>query len=162
MACQETDRVPLYDLLRNDAAFAYFSGDVLPPLAADEGTMGELNRIAGKAVGAFLDMTRSVGFGPVEDAETTDEFGFVHRHSPFEKTNWIAARPFGEEKGASEFLKRGRETAPYEEYPEELERENSRYRMHDVRQMDRHSDLVDRCGADLSAADDVSARRVRE
>jgi len=105
IACQETDRVPLYDLLRNDAAFAHFSGEALPSLAADEETVQELNRIAGKATGAFLDMTRSVGFGPIEEMETTDEFGFVHRHSPFAKTSWIAERPFRDEEGAIEFLK---------------------------------------------------------
>jgi hypothetical protein len=104
MACQETDRVPLYDLLRNDAAFAHLTGEALPPLAADERTVTELNRIAGKAVGEFLDMTRSVGFGPVEEKETTDEFGFVYHHSPFEKTSWIVERPFDDEKGASKFL----------------------------------------------------------
>ncbi len=104
MACQETDRVPLYDLLRNDAAFAYFAKQALPPLAADERTVAELNRIAGKAVGVFLDMTRSVGFGPVQEERTTDEFGFVYHHSPFEKTSWIVKRPFDDEQGASEFL----------------------------------------------------------
>lgn len=106
MACQETDRIPLYDLLRNDAAFAHFSGETLPPLAANGQTVRALSRIAGRAVGAFLDMTRSVGFGPVLETETTDEFGFVHHHSPFEKTQWIARRPFDDEQGAVQFLKR--------------------------------------------------------
>ena len=53
MGCQETDRVPLYDLLRNDAALAHFGGQELPPLASDEGTISALNRIAGRAIGAF-------------------------------------------------------------------------------------------------------------
>ncbi|MBI2503443.1 MAG: hypothetical protein HYW07_09480 [Candidatus Latescibacteria bacterium] len=105
MAGQETDRVPLYDLLRNDAAFAHFSGEALPPLAGDEATLARLNRLAGRAVNAFLDMTRSVGFGPVVECETTDEFGFVHHHAPFEKTSWIARRPFDGEAGAIRFLK---------------------------------------------------------
>jgi hypothetical protein len=103
---KETDRVPLYDLLRNDAAFSYFSGERLPSLSADERTVGELNRIAGAAVGAFLDMTRSVGFGPAEEKDVTDEFGFVIHHAPFEKTTWIAVRPFEDEAGATRFLKR--------------------------------------------------------
>lgn len=106
MAFQETDRVPLYDLLRHDAAFAHFGGEALPPLASDERTVKALNRIAGRAVGAFLDMTRSVGFGPIEEAQTTDEFGFVYRAFPVEKTTWIAERPFHDETGAIEFLKR--------------------------------------------------------
>ena len=106
LTCEETDRVPLYDLLRCDAAFAYFSGEEIPPLAEDEKTVKELDRIAGNAVGGFLDMTRAVGFGPVSSKETTDEFGFVRRQSPFEKTTWIAERPFCDEQGAASFLER--------------------------------------------------------
>jgi hypothetical protein len=105
LACEETDRVALYDLLRNDAAFAHVNGRPLPSLAADEQTVRELNRIAGRAVAHYLDMTRSVGFGPVAECDTTDEYGFVHRHSPFEKTCWIVTRPFQDERGGAEFLK---------------------------------------------------------
>lgn len=106
MACEETDRAPLYDLLRNDAAFAHFSGERLPPLAEDAATRETLHRIAAKATGAFCDMTRSVGFGPVAAKDTTDVFGFVHHHAPFEKTSWIVSRPFTDEEGAMAFLKR--------------------------------------------------------
>jgi hypothetical protein len=105
LAGEETDRVPLYDLLRNDAAFAHFSGEALPPLANDAATLARLNCLAGRAVNAFLDMTRSVGFGPAVEGETTDEFGFVHHHAPFEKTSWISRRPFADEAGALRFLK---------------------------------------------------------
>ena len=104
IACQETDRVPLYDLLRNDDAFVHFSGQALPPLAADSDTVGALERIAASAVDGFLDMTRSVGFGPVEALEIADNFGFVRRHSPYEKTHWIVTRPFVDEEGATDFL----------------------------------------------------------
>ncbi len=106
MAFEETDRVPLYDLLRNDAAFVHFGGQPLPALSADPKTVALLNNISGKAVGAFLDMTRSVGFGPVEEKETTDDFGFVYHHSPHEKTSWIMRRPFVDEHGAIAFLKK--------------------------------------------------------
>ena len=106
LSFEETDRVPLYDLLRNDAAYAYFSGEPLPPLAPDDTTVRRLNQIAGRAVGRFLDMTRSVGFGPVEEMEFTDEYGFVRRSYPFEKTSWFVRRPFDDEHGAAEFLKR--------------------------------------------------------
>ncbi|NQU41850.1 hypothetical protein HQ520_01095 [bacterium] len=105
LACQETDRVPLYDLVRCDAAFAHFSGEELPPLSAEPDTVRSLERIAGKAVGNFLDMTRNVGFGPVVETEATDRFGFVHHSAPHEKTSWITKRPFDDEKSAGEFVK---------------------------------------------------------
>lgn len=105
MACEETDRVPLYDLLRNDAAFTHFGGETLPPLVTDETTIRKLKHIVGRAVERFLDMTRDVGFGPIKETETTDGFGFVHHHSPFQKTSWIVRRPFEDETGAATFLK---------------------------------------------------------
>ena len=106
LACRETDRVPLYDLLRCDAAFEHFSGEKLPALSADEDTVKALNRIAGKAVDGFLDMTRAVEFGPVEEKDVEDDFGFLWHHAPFEKTMWIVQRPFNDEKGAVDFLKK--------------------------------------------------------
>ena len=45
IAHEETDRVPLYDLLRNAAASTHFGGEELPPMATDETTIGTLNRI---------------------------------------------------------------------------------------------------------------------
>jgi len=106
MACQETDRVPLFDILRNDAAFAHFGGQPLPPLASDPDTEDALNRIVGKAVDAFLDMTRSVHFGPLADADIKDEeFGFMWRASAYEKTSWIIHRPFADEEGAARYVK---------------------------------------------------------
>jgi hypothetical protein len=106
MALRETDRVPIYDLLRHDGAFEHFSGEKLPPLADDPATRKALARIVGRAVGTFLDMTRNVGFGPVLERDRTDEFGFVHHESPMEKTSWIAKRPFDDEAGAIEFVKK--------------------------------------------------------
>jgi len=103
--CRETDRVPLYDLIRNDAAFAHFNGGPLPPLSPDEGTVAELERITGRATGAMLDMTRSVHFGPVEEKDRIDDYGFIWHDSPFEKTGWIVSRPFDDETGAASFLR---------------------------------------------------------
>ncbi|MBI2297760.1 MAG: hypothetical protein HYU66_02195 [Armatimonadetes bacterium] len=101
---QEVDRVPVYDLLRNDAAFAYFAGEPLPALRDTPETHAALHAIAARATGAMCDMTRDVGFGPVSAAEVTDGFGFVHRFDPFEKTAWIASRPFDDIPGAVAFL----------------------------------------------------------
>ena len=125
MALQETDRVPIFDILRNDAAFEYFSGERLPPIpqAAAEserltviGGRGDdapaanaaraaLNRIVGKAVNNLLDMTRSVGFGPLAEKDVIDEFGFLIHQSPHEKTVWIVKRPFEDEAGGADFVK---------------------------------------------------------
>jgi len=57
-------------------------------------------------VDAFLDMTRSVGFGPTVEKDVTDDYGFVVHHAPFEKTRWIITRPFQDEHGAIDFLKK--------------------------------------------------------
>lgn len=105
MALQETDRVPLYDLLRCDPVFEHFSGEKLPPLSEDPDTVAKLHAIACKAVGEMLDMTRGVGFGPVVERDVTDARGFVHHISPYEKTQWIVSRPFSDEAGAAEYVK---------------------------------------------------------
>ena len=106
MSFEETDRVPLYDVLRNDAAFEHFSGEKLPPRSEDDATVKKLNRIVGKAVGGFLDMTRMFGFGPIIEKDVTDELGVVVRYAPFEKTRWVVKRPFQDERGAIDFLKK--------------------------------------------------------
>lgn len=106
MACQETDRVPLYDILLCDKAIEYFSGEPLPPLVDDPHTREKVQRITGKAVCRFLDMTRSWGFGPMVDRDYTDEYGFVIHESTWEKTAWIQKRPFDEVDGAKKFLQR--------------------------------------------------------
>ncbi len=106
MNFQETDRVPIYDLLRCDAAFEYFSGEKIPTLSKNPETEEKLFKIAGKAVNKLLDMTRSVSFGPVVEEDVEDELGFIYHVSPAEKTWWIKKRPFNDEKGAVEFLKK--------------------------------------------------------
>jgi uroporphyrinogen decarboxylase len=106
MALQETDRVPLYDLLLCDGAIEHFSGEKLPPLVDDSRTREAVDRITGKAIARFLDMTRSSSFGPLADKDYTDEFGFEIHVSAYEKTAWIAKRPFQDELGAAEFLKK--------------------------------------------------------
>ena len=109
MALQETDRVPVYDVLRNDAAFEHFSGERLPALAEDTGTVADVNRIAAKATGAMCDMARSVGFGPVVAKEWEDGQGLTWRSDLHEKTVWIAGRPFDDVAGAAAVVERLRE-----------------------------------------------------
>ncbi len=106
MNLQETDKVPIYDLVRSDSFFEHFSGKKLPPLAEDKETEDKLLKIAGSSLDNFLDMTRDVGFGPTVEKDLVDELGFTKHFSIKEKTNWIVKRPFEDEKGAIEFLKK--------------------------------------------------------
>jgi hypothetical protein len=105
MSLQETDRVPLYDLLRCDSVFEHFAGEALPPLAADAETGAKLESIALRATAEMLDATRSPGFGPVVAMDTTSPDGFVYHHAPYEKTSWIVSRPFSDEAGAIAWIK---------------------------------------------------------
>ena len=106
MACQETDRVPLYDLLFCNSAIEYFSGERLPPLVDDPQTYTTVQRMTGKAIARFLDMTRAWDFGPLVDKDYTDTDGFVIHDSAWEKTSWVKQRPFNDLTGASAHLKR--------------------------------------------------------
>jgi len=105
MRLQETDRVPLYDLLLCDAAIEHFSGEELPPLEETPEVRATVDRMTGVAISRMLDATRHSGFGPLVDAQHTNEFGFRYEISAREKTSWIAQRPFGEVPGAVEYLK---------------------------------------------------------
>jgi hypothetical protein len=106
MNCQEVDRIPLYDLLYCNGAIQHFSGEELPPFVYDDKTIQELDRITGKAIANFLDMTRAWNFGPVVDRSYSNEYGFVIHESAWEKTAWIEKRPFNDLEGAKEFMKR--------------------------------------------------------
>ncbi|MDF1514450.1 MAG: uroporphyrinogen decarboxylase family protein [Anaerolineae bacterium] len=104
MRREETDRVPLYDLLFCDGAIAHFSGEALPePVATPENRL-YAQRITGKAIANFLDMTRSSGFGPLVDRDYTDEYGFVLHEAAWEKTTWVKSRPFDDVPGAKRYL----------------------------------------------------------
>ncbi|NLG26809.1 MAG: hypothetical protein GX557_02790 [Chloroflexi bacterium] len=104
MACRETDRVPLYDILLNDAAIEHYNGRRLPSLSDEPATVNLLEHMTGRAVAAFLDMTRSVGFGPRIARDSTDVYGFVRHQDPREKTTWIVSRPFRDERGARDYV----------------------------------------------------------
>ncbi|HPD17801.1 MAG TPA: uroporphyrinogen decarboxylase family protein [Planctomycetota bacterium] len=106
MRRQETDRVPLYDILLCDRAIEHFSGEKLPPLVNDPETRATVDRLTGKAIARMLDATRHSTFGPLEDREFTDAEGFVLHESAFAKTCWIERRPFDDVPGAAEWLKK--------------------------------------------------------
>lgn len=106
IACQETDRVPLYDLLLNDGAIAHFGGESLPERRDDAATRAAYKRITGKAICNMLDMTRSSDFGPLFDRDFIDEDGFGIHESAWEKTSWVSKRPFEDLDGARLFLRK--------------------------------------------------------
>jgi uroporphyrinogen decarboxylase len=91
---QETDRVPLYDLVQNDAMIEHYAGQ---PLTVEEGT-----RIKGLAIGRTLDMTRGPG-GPSAPGEVVTENGFRIRRERW--TSWIVERPFHDTPTMIEWIK---------------------------------------------------------
>ncbi len=91
---QETDRVPVYDLLYNDSVIEYFTGKV--PTPGEEGL-----KITCEAISKMLDMTRSVT-GPSEPRIYIREDGFVIRQERW--TSWIEEKPFKDEEGARKWL----------------------------------------------------------
>ncbi len=94
----------MYDLLFCDGAIAHFSGEPLPEKVDTPENRAYAQRITGKAISNFLDMTRSSGFGPLVDRDRTDEYGFVLHEAAWEKTTWVASRPFDDVPGAKRYL----------------------------------------------------------
>jgi len=95
---QETDRVPVYDIILNDAVIQHFTGR-FPPLGA-EGA-----KLQCQAISRMLDMTRMAGIEPGEGGRRKDEDGFVWLNYRW-TSGGIAERPFTDEKGAKEWLKK--------------------------------------------------------
>lgn len=94
---QETDRVPVYDMLLSDAAIEYFSG-VYPPFG-EEGIKAKC-----KATGKMLDMTRAVYYGPRAPQKWTDADGFVRCKDDRYMNAGIIKRPFDDEEGAKSWI----------------------------------------------------------
>jgi len=91
----ETDRVPIYDLLQNQAVIEHFAGE---PLTVENG-----KRLMGIAIAAALDMTRSPGAGPCEPAVIRQENGLVMQRERW--TSWIVERPWHDTPGLIEWIK---------------------------------------------------------
>jgi hypothetical protein len=86
---QETDRVPVYDILENDAIIEHYAGQ---PLTVENGTW-----IKGLAIGRVLDMTRMPD-GPRAPGEVFTEEGMRMRQERW--TSWIVERPFDDIPGS--------------------------------------------------------------
>lgn len=93
---ETVDRVPVYDLLVNDAVIEHYAGEPLIP--GDDAL-----RVVCKAIGNCLDLTRSIRSPAVP--ETVDGGnGWVHRRERW--TTWIVKRPFDGPEGAAEWMSR--------------------------------------------------------
>jgi len=95
---QETDRVPVYDIMANDSAIEYFAGQTAPP--GQEGL-----KVKGRAIAKSLDMTRAADAAPAKPQICRqDWFGFKVTFK-FEK--WAIAgiidKPFKDQNGAKDY-----------------------------------------------------------
>jgi uroporphyrinogen decarboxylase len=96
---QETDRIPLYDIIQNDAIIDHYAGTLsyARPLLPVDGP-----RVTGYAIGRTLDMTRMPG-GPATLGESVTDNGIrVHQER---WTSWIVSRPFSDEAGMITWVK---------------------------------------------------------
>lgn len=91
---EATDRVPVYDLLFNDAIIEHYAGT--------RPTVAEAERITGLAVGAALDMTRSP-VGPRAPHRVTEENGLVIEHERW--TQWLVERPWHDMAGLVDWIR---------------------------------------------------------
>ena len=91
---EETDRVPLYDLLQNDAIIEHYTGE---KLTAANGT-----RLQCLAIGRTLDMVRAIG-GPAEPGLERLANGIVVRRERW--TQWIVELPFDDIPSLVEWVK---------------------------------------------------------
>jgi len=91
---QETDRVPVYDILQNDALIEHYGGE---RLTAENG-----DRVKSIAVGRTLDMTR-MPTGPDTPRTERNDDGLVIQYERW--TSWIIERPFHDMPTAAEWIK---------------------------------------------------------
>ena len=96
---EETDRVPLYDILQNDAIIEHYAAPLLQGarLSAENGV--EATRFA---IGRALDMTRMPD-GPSTPGEVRQDNGLVIHVEPW--TSWIIERPFSDTAQMVEWVK---------------------------------------------------------
>ena len=95
---QETDRVPVYDLMFNDPCMEYFTGKIAP--FGEEGV-----KVKCKTIRKSLDMTRAADGGPNIPGSSEDEDGFVYTFDRWCGLGYIK-KPFIDEPGAVEWLKK--------------------------------------------------------
>jgi hypothetical protein len=90
----ETDRVPVYDILQNDAIIGHYGGERL--------TVENGDRVKSVAVGRTLDMTR-MPTGPDTPRTERNGDGLLIQYERW--TSWIIERPFHDMPTAAEWIK---------------------------------------------------------
>lgn len=98
LSLKETDRVPVFDILFSDACIEYFTGRKAP--VGEEGL-----KLKCQAISRMLDMTRAADVAPIVPGDTIDEDGFVTKMDRWLYLG-IEKRPFADEEGAVEWLKK--------------------------------------------------------
>jgi hypothetical protein len=96
---EETDRVPLYDILQNDAIIEHYAAPLLCGARLDARNGAQATRYA---VGCTLDMTRMPD-GPSAPGVLLQDNGMRVQVEPW--TSWIIERPFCDEPGMLEWVK---------------------------------------------------------
>ena len=97
---EETDRVPVYDILQNDALIERYAGEPVTPANG--------YRVKGLAIGRTLDMTR-MPEGPAEPEVRREADGTVWQVERW--TAWIIQRPFTTTEESITWVKREIERA---------------------------------------------------
>jgi hypothetical protein len=96
---KETDRVPVYDLLQNNAVIEHYAAKILQGEALSP-TNGA--RAKGYAIGRILDMTRAPE-GPAKPGLVRQDNGIVLQVEPW--TSWIVEWPFHDIPGMLDWVK---------------------------------------------------------
>ncbi len=91
---EETDRVPLYDILQNDPVIEHYAGERL--------TVENGDVVKGRAIGRILDMTRMPD-GPATPGHYRQENGIELDRERW--TTWIVSRPWHDTPSLIEWIK---------------------------------------------------------
>jgi len=94
MAFQETDRVPLYDIIDNDAIRVHYCGEEMTP---ENCWPAEY-----KAIRILLDMTRSPMAPNFSPGQYVTEDGFTYYNA--RDTSWLEKRPFDDTDGLAAYI----------------------------------------------------------
>jgi hypothetical protein len=93
---QETDKIPIYDIINNDKIREYFSRQKIEP-----GNAWELEYTALRKT---VDMTRMINIPNFTLGRYTDKDGFVYYRDKY--TEWIEKRPFEDVNGLKDWIKK--------------------------------------------------------